>query len=112
MRSDPLTCPAPAVAAMRSAMATSSSACGSISRPWAFSTAARAPRSNSATPRYSSRRLICALTADWVRPSWAPAPVKVPSRATAMKVLNSLITIKFFDAKTQKISFFNQKNNS
>ena len=41
MRNDPLTCPAPPALAMRSAMATSSSACGSISRPWAFSTAAR-----------------------------------------------------------------------
>ena len=39
------------VDAMRSAMATSSSACGSISRPWSLSTAARALRSNSATPR-------------------------------------------------------------
>ncbi|CFW08479.1 Uncharacterised protein [Bordetella pertussis] len=110
-RNRPLIRPAPAMPTTRSAMATSTSACGSRLRPWWFKAADLPVRSNSATPRCSSRRLICALTADCVRPSRRPAPVKVPPRATAMKVLNSRITIDFIDAQPEYLSFFYHKNN-
>ena len=67
----------------------SSSAWASVSWPLALMRAVRPERSKSAKPSSASSRCIWALTAACVRPIFSPARAKVPSRATAMKVLSS-----------------------